>query len=96
MLPSSELAAGVVDSRLAEPHLKLLISHFPRLLLGIAQDWITRLSQVRCGVDDEPCDFLFSFFFFLLLQQHVDIQFSLVSNELALLRHIAGYSQAKP
>nr|XP_024366973.1 testis-expressed protein 10-like isoform X2 [Physcomitrium patens] len=45
MLPSSELAAGVVDSRLAEPHLKLLISHFPRLLLGIAQDWITRLSQ---------------------------------------------------
>ncbi|KAG0590671.1 hypothetical protein KC19_1G118100 [Ceratodon purpureus] len=45
MLPSSEMAAGVVDSKLAEPHLKLLISHLPVLLSCITHDWIIRLLQ---------------------------------------------------
>lgn len=45
MLPASEMAAGVVDSKLAEPHLKLLISHLPVLLSCTARDWIIRLLQ---------------------------------------------------
>lgn len=59
MLPASEMAAGVVDSKLAEPHLKLLISHLPVLLSCTARDWIIRLLQVcnikscnNCSVND--------------------------------------------
>lgn len=51
MLPSSEMAAGVVSSKLAEPHVRLLISHLPGVLSCVDDDWVTRLLQVRpCGL----------------------------------------------
>lgn len=50
MLPSSEMAARVVDNKLDEPHLKLLISHLPVLLSCVTHDWVIRLLQVRSSV----------------------------------------------
>jgi hypothetical protein len=56
MLPSSEMAAGVVDSKLAEPHLKLLISHLPVLLSCVTHDWTIRLLQVWSSVELLACN----------------------------------------
>ena len=62
MFPSSEMAEGVVDKKLAEPHVRLLISLLPGVLPSITEDWAVWLLQVQSTCRNVPmclCLFIF-------------------------------------
>lgn len=47
ILPSSELSSAVIDSKLAEPHVKSLLGYLPELIFCLSEEWVSELLEVR-------------------------------------------------
>lgn len=58
------MAEGVVDKKLAEPHVRLLISLLPGVLPSITEDWAVCLLQVQSTCMHMPTEIVLFIFLF--------------------------------